>query len=343
MENETTQDTGVSSPTDLESRFEQIAGGLFDETPREEAQAAQEEAPQAEAEQAAPEQTAQEAAEEEAPSYATIDEFLAAQKVDPESFRSLPVTVKIDGQERQVPLQDVIKSYQLEGHVNNKSIELSNAQKQFETEQQAFRALAAQQVQQNAQLGQLAMQQLTAEFQRVDWNALRVENPAQYAALHADFQQRQAQINGHLQMVAQQQAQMEQETQAQAQQRIAQERELMLQKNPEWKDPEKFAQDRSRITNYAKQLGFSDAELGQVSDHRLMQVLRDAASYAALQAAKPETLKKVRQAPPMAKAGTRQNTDPKAVEKDAVFQRLRQNPRDSTAQEAAFNYFAGLN
>lgn len=348
MEDGTTQSTGVSGPQDLTAQFESIAQGLFNEPEKREPEAAapQEQEPQSQqAEQAPSEQEPAEQSqsaenEPEEPSYRTIDEFLAAQKVDPESFKSLPVTVKIDGQERQVPLHDVIKSFQLEGHVNNKSIELSNAQKQFQEEQNQARQIIAQQVQQNATLGNMAMQQLTAEFQRVDWNALRATDPAQYAALHADFQQRQGQIQQYLSTVTQQQQMMQQEEQTRLTQKIEQERQLMLQKNPEWSNPEKFSEARSQIASYAKEVGFSEAELGQVYDHRLMQVLRDAASYRALQAKNPETLKKVRQAPPMAKAGTRQNTSPDAAKREAIMQRLRQNPRDQDVQAAAFSLFA---
>lgn len=333
MTDEATTQQGVAQPADVEARFEQAATGLMGQDPPSEEDAAPEQA--ATEQDVAPEQK-----EDETPTYADLDEFLAAQKVDPESFRNLNVKVKVDGKEEAIPLSDVIKSFQLERHVNNKSIQLSEQQKQLESHHQQAVQQLQQQFAQAQQVAQIAHQQLLHEYNAVDWNALRAQDPGQYAALHTEFQQRQGQIGQAMQAIQQQQDMQAQQQQQQLAATIEQQRQLMLEKNPEWRDQGKFTEARSSMMNYAKQIGFSDAELGQVFDHRLMRVLHDAASYQALQAAKPETLKRIRQAPPMAKAGTRQTTDPQSVQREAVFQRLRQNPNDRTAQEAAFDVFA---
>src|SRR6185369_17313452 len=51
----------------------------------------------------------QEGTEKDAPTYASLNEMLAAHKIDPESVMGLHVTAKIDGVETQVPLSDVLK------------------------------------------------------------------------------------------------------------------------------------------------------------------------------------------------------------------------------------------
>lgn len=283
-------------------------------------------------------QPAPEAEQEE--SYSSFDDLIKAKGIDPESVRALPVTVKIDGVEKQVPLAEVLKSYQLEGHVNNKSIELSNAQKQFQAEQEAARGLIAQQLNQNKALGDLAQQQLNYEFQQVDWNALRQSDPARYAALYTDFQARQAQIQGYLGQLQQQQSAAEQSRQAEQAKLQQAEQALMLEKHPEWKDRAVFSTAQKSMIEYAKSLGYTDAELSQVVDHRIMSVLHDAASFRALQAAKPETLKRVREAPRVAQPGTRQNTDPKQANRVAAIERFNANPRDVSAQEALFSILA---
>lgn len=329
---------------DLEAQFDTMASMIADEEPREAEQqpanAPQASEQQQEAENEKPQGTPEQQVQEETPSYANLDEFLADQKLDPESFRALPVRVKVDGIERAVPLAEVIKSYQLEGHINNKSIDLSNQQRALAEEQQAARTLIGQQVQQAQLLGNIALQQLNADFQRVDWNGLRANNPAEFAALQAEFGQRQQQIQAVIQQTqAYQQAEQQQQQQTFAQQ-VDAERERMYEKFPEWRDPAKFTEARDRINSYAKQQGFNDAEMSQIYDHRYLQVLYDAASFRALQAGKPEALKKLRQAPPMAKAGARQNSDPQSAARQAVFQRLNANPRDEDAQAAAFDFFA---
>lgn len=278
--------------------------------------------------------------QDDAPAYASLNEMLAAHKIDPESVMGLHVTAKIDGQEKQVPLSEVLKSYQLEGHVNNKSIELANQRTAFEQERQAIRTLAQQQLQQNQQLGNIAQQMLNHDFNRVDWNALRANNPAEFAALQAEFQQRQQGIQQYMGQIQQQVQHEEQQRQQALQQSVAAESERLMNLRPEWRDQAAFAKDRQQMTQYARSLGFQDAELGQIFDHRYMLILHDAARYQALQAATPQALKQVRQAPQMVAPGSRTDVSPREAQRKSVVERLNRNPRDQDAQAAAFEFFA---
>lgn len=285
-------------------------------------------------------QTGKPEGEEEAAEYKSLEDFLTANKFDPESVKGLSVTTKVDGVEKQVPLSEIIKSYQLESHVNNKSIQLSEQQKAFEQEQQAARQLVAQQLQNTKTLGNLAMQQLNADFQRVNWDQLRASDPAQYAALYTDFQQRQGAIQSHLNAVQQQEAMQAQQQQQKLAQRAQQEMAKVIQMHPEWNDPTVYSKAQSDMRAVAKQLGYSDAELDQVYDHRLVSLLHMAASQSQLQAAKPEALKKVREAPRMAKPGARQEADPKSAVRQQAIERYNRNPRDPDAQAALFELLA---
>lgn len=277
--------------------------------------------------------------EPEGPEYESLEDYLTHAKLDPEAFQALPVTVKIDGESRRVPLSDVIKSYQLEGHVNNKSIELSNQQKAFEGEREAAIGLYRQQLTNAKALGDLAQAQLMGEFNQVNWNQLRQTDPVQWTALQLEFQNRSGAINQHLREVAAaQEAQSEQLRQQQAA-LLPKERERMLERVPEWRDGAKFEADRKVMSSYAKQIGFSDAEMAAIFDHRHMQVLHDAAQFRALQASNPETLKRVRAAPQMARPGTRTQRDPKTVAKQQAIERFNKNPRDLDAQTALFETF----
>jgi hypothetical protein len=195
-------------------------------------------------------------------------------------------------------------------------------------------------MQQHQQMASVAMQMLNHDFSKVDWNTLRIQNPAEFAALQAEFHQRQGQIQNFLGQV-QQQAALEAEQQQQSMRAlVAQEQQKLFDAVPEWRSAETFSKDREAMTKYARSLGFQDAELGQIFDHRYMRVLHDAARYQALQAASPEALKKVRQAPPMAAPGSRTDVNPKEAQKRNALERLNRNPNDIDAQAAAFDFFA---
>jgi hypothetical protein len=277
-----------------------------------------------------------EAQADEGPEYTSLEEYLTQAKLDPQAFQALPVTVKIDGETRQVPLADVIKSFQLEGHVQNKSQELAQQQRVFEQERDSAISLYRQQLGNAQTLGQLAQAQLMGEFNQINWTQLRQSDPVQWTVLQQDFNNRSAAINQHLREVAA--AQEAQSVQLREQQAalLPKEREKMLEARPEWRDPVKFESDRKVMSSYAKQLGFNDAELNSLADHRYMQVLHDAAQFRALQAANPETLKRVRAAPQMARPGTRTQRDPKAIAKQQAMERFNKDPRNIDAQTAFF-------
>jgi hypothetical protein len=284
-------------------------------------------------------QSEQQAEGEQTPAYASLDDLLTSLKVDPESVKALPVTVKIDGVEKAVPLAEVIKSYQLEGHVNNKSIEVSNQKQALEQERTQWRQATQQALSQHQAMGNLALQMLNHDFGKVDWNTLRQNNPAEFAALNAEFQQRQGQIQQFLGQVQQHQAAAQAEQQQLMQQNLAAERERLHAAVPEWRNPAAFERDRQQISQYARNLGFQDAELNQIFDHRYMLILRDAARYQDLQAKAPEVLRQVRQAPPAAAPGSRTNANPNDARRSAAIERFNKNPTDEDAQAAVFSLF----
>jgi hypothetical protein len=81
-------------------------------------------------------------------------------------------------------------------------------------------------------------------------------------------------------------------------QRLKVELEQLLETVPEWKDPVRWTAEKPLIEQYAAQFGFTPADLGELTDHRVLRVLRSAALTAKEQTAerqKPPV--KVAQAP----------------------------------------------
>ncbi len=275
--------------------------------------------------------------------YNSLEEYFQKQNVDFESIRTLPVTVKIDGQTKAVPLAEVLKSYQLEGHVNNKSMQLSEQQKAFETQRQEAQQFVVSQIQAAQSLGQLAQQQLLGEYRSINWDALRAADPAQWAAKQMEFNNRNAQIQNHMQQVQQQLTVTQQQAQEQMQQqllaRLPAEQEKLMQYRPEWTDTNKFEADRTAAVKAGRSLGFNDAEISQWAnwDSRFIIALDKIARFDALQAARPEAAKRVRAAPQMAQPGTRVNRNPAQVQRTQSRERFQANPRDEDAGAAFFD------
>jgi hypothetical protein len=272
------------------------------------------------------------------PELASLPELADYLETTPEEIYSLKVPVKVDGEAREVPLRDVIKSYQLESHVNNKSVEVSNLKKQAETERQQFLSAAAQELQRLQGMGQYAQQLINEDFHKVDWTALRATNPAEYSIKRQEFQERQTALNQYLTQVQQSHVQQQAQAQWGQQAKLAGERQAALAKRPEWANMETFRKDYESIASGLRQAGFSEQEINSIADHRVLLAADAAARYWALQQKKPEVTQRVKLAPKLVKPGTRK-ADPKGDGYEQAKARLRKTHSDDDAA-AAFTHYA---
>lgn len=169
-------------------------------------------------------------------------------------------TVKVDGTEVEVTESELLNGYSRTADYTRKTMELAEKSKAFQAEVAAVqqeRQLYAQ------HLGQLAR---ATQPQRPDFEAIAKENGTE-AALRARFQyenqmeQYQA-IEGERQATLQKIEQQNRQARAQWE---ADERQALLNAKPEWKDPEVYAQEASKIADYAIGLGVPPQALNNVS------------------------------------------------------------------------------
>ena len=211
-------------------------------------------------------------------------------------------TVKVDGEERQVKADELVKSYQLEQAAQKRMQEAAELRKNSEVEMQTL----AQQREQYAQ----ALEQLNGQLSSVNeptqeyWDKLYADNPMEFVRQRELHRERK----DALQNVKAEQERVHQESVQQAnvarQQYLANENEKLLEALPEWKDPDVANSEKQAIITYAQRnLGFSDEEVANISDSRGVLALRKAYLYDQLMAKKPEAQKKVRKAPKVTRSG----------------------------------------
>lgn len=272
--------------------------------------------------------------------YTDLSDYLTKSNIDPESFYKIPAPVKVNGETKNVPLSDLLKSYQQESDYTQKTQALAEQRRVFEASRQEAVQVYQNELKQAQTLGQLAHQELLGQYKSIDWNKLRQEDPAQWAVLNTEFNMKANTIQNHLTQVQQlQQQQAWQQQQDLNTKILPQEREKVLEARPEWRDEKQFEAARTQMQSAAKKLGFTDAELSQVYDHRYMLALDLASRYLALQASTPEAVKRVRTAPISAQPGARTQRDPKAVAQAQLKEQFKKNPRD---QDNAARYFGTL-
>jgi hypothetical protein len=240
--------------------------------------------------------------------------------------------VKAAGEEREVTLDELIKSYQLGTDYTQKTQSLAEQRKALEAERQAVEQAKALRDQYAERLQ--AIQQVLAEQSKGEnLEALKESDPIGYAVKVAELQQRREQlaaVQAEQQRIAYQQQSEHQQRLASI---VAEEQQKLAQAIPDFADPQKGEAVRGEIRTYAKQLGFTDQELAQVYDSRAVLTLWKAAQYDKLLSQKPGVQKKVAEAPKVLKPGTSRpvNTEEMAIRDQRKVLKKTGKARDAAA------------
>jgi hypothetical protein len=189
----------------------------------------------------------------------------------------------IDGETKQVPLSELASSYQLQGHVNNKSMALETERKEFDEVKNQVAAELQQRLQGVSKLGELAEQELVGEYNSINWDTLRTEDPANWTALRQEYAERAQKIQ-QVQSLAKEEGER---LQAEGQQKFRQEageyhaRELkaLIADNPTWADDTVRATKVGEIRSFLSNYGFTEEDAEGVNDHRLIRLIKDAQAY----------------------------------------------------------------
>lgn len=225
-----------------------------------------------------------------------------------DKLMDLDVPTKIDGKEGKVRLRDLIKSFQLEGHLNQKLMTHAETVKAFEAETGRKVQEISARVQQLNQAVGLAQKILVGEFADVNWQELQRTDPAAFQAKYGAYKMRQDAIQQLNQTVGQENESIAAKQKAEYDSYLAEQAKLLDSKLPEWADKgkrEKDVAEMAAILNDA--YGITEQELRACVDHRQILLARDAAAWRKLQKAKPAVLNKVKTAPKLLKPGTQQS------------------------------------
>ena len=213
------------------------------------------------------------------------------------------VKIKVNGRDETIDLKEAIAGTQFSKANDEKARVLAEDRKTFDAERTTVVQEMGNRLQMLANMGQMLEKKLMAEYTGLDWDRLRITDPAEWAAKTQEYQMRQAELQQMGQAVGQnmafQQQQTSEEERAYRQQTIAQERVALTQAVPEWNDGEKMSSGMADIIEYARSQGFPDDELSDVIHSRHVVTLRKAMLY---DQGKTVAERKVKKAPRMQRA-----------------------------------------
>jgi len=185
-------------------------------------------------------------------------------------------TVKVDGKEVEVTLDELQQGYSRTQDYTRKTQQIAETRKAVEAEAAAIRAEREQYAQ---LLGALKQQLETADEKPVDWERLYAEDPIEWVRqreLARDKQEKMAAIQSEQQRLSQ----LTQQQQAEQMKTIlAKEQEQLIKALPEWKDSKKAKAEKALLMEFGQKIGYSEEELKNVFDHRAVVTLRKAALY----------------------------------------------------------------
>ncbi len=187
-------------------------------------------------------------------------------------------TFSVDGEELTLPLSELVRGHQRERtfhqrvqEVEKQRGELSKAQTDIATDYQG-------KLEQLGKMLHIAEQALVQDMDTPSMHALRASSPSEWSARVTEIQQRQAKIKqlfeGVVQEYRQQQEGVTKQQVEDFQRRRTEEMTKLLAAIPQWDDGYK-----AKIITYGKKIGFSDAELTDIVDHRLLVMADKARRY----------------------------------------------------------------
>ena len=208
-----------------------------------------------------------EAAEEE-------DEPQEDQVEEEESEQPQLYTIKVDGEETQVTLEELQNGYSRQRDYTRKTQELAQQRKAIEAQQQEVS-------QKDAIYSQLLPKMeatLKGELENEpDWNALYEADPIAYVRekdIWNEKKQKLQAVQAESQRLQQESAMAQQQ---QLQQFLQYGQQQLLEQIPEWQDNEVASKEKMAIRDYGVNvLGYTPQEMDSVYDYRVLLGLRNA-------------------------------------------------------------------
>lgn len=296
----------------------------------------------AKAEEPAPQQAQAEDAEQEEPEAETASDEDDAEdapsdqadddEADDASDDETLYTVKIDGKEEKVSLKEALAGYQRQQDYTRAKQAVAEEKRAFQSEAQ--RVIEKEQV--YDQLVPALVQRMQAYMPQPPDPSLIDVNPSAYLRQKEVYEREMGDMQAAMQEHQRRQAEQQEESAKRLQAYVAENAAKLTELVPEWKDTKTAERERSKVRDYLKGRGFSDKEISQAYDARLVAIAVDGMTYRDLLASKPKQVAPVAEKPmnPTAPSTTERKQNSKQKQLQAAKSRLRASGKVEDAASA---------
>ena len=230
------------------------------------------------------------------------------------------VTVKVDGQDRQVTLDELKNGYSRQSDYSKKTQALADERRGLDTERDKVTTeLEAVKKERDDYAVKLKSFIKSDKQEDIDWDKVYEQDPIEYVRLKAEADRKKEirqQAETELKSIQQKQDEEQKKKYADY---VTTQSNMLSEKVPEFADPVKKGKIQANVKNYLNEIGFSDQELSMLTDHRTVMVAIEGMKYSQLKKAKLGD-KKVKNIPRVSKSGIPVSKDDANYErrKDAI-------------------------
>ena len=310
--------------TDIDSALSSIVEPVEEEITEEvieESQETEEISAESEVADEVEEEITEEAEEIEASDYEDdedpIEDASLEDPVEPERY-----TVKVNGQESEVTLEDLKQGYSGQKYVQQGMQEVAAQKKEAEA---VYTALNNE----RQQMAELYQQLQNGGFTPEPIKPTKAEfdaDPIGYMQKNLEYEEQKANYDKQMAQL-EQASQQNSVAQQNAKQAYLQEQMQILQKEiPDFADSTKASKLREQLVNTGKsQYGYTTEEISQISDYRAIKVLHDAMKYQDIISGKSKAKVKTKSATPVVKPGAKKIATPNAKIRSRQKAKLRES------------------
>ena len=240
------------------------------------------------------------------------------------------ITVKVNGQEEQVTLENLKQGYSGQKYVQQGMQDVAAQKKEAEA---VYTALNNE----RQQMAELYQQLQNGGFAPEPIKPTKAEfdaDPIGYMQKNLEYEEQKANYDRQMAQL-EQASQQNSVAQQNAKQAYLQEQMQILQKEiPDFADSTKASKLREQLVNTGKsQYGYTTEEISQISDYRAIKVLHDAMRYQDIISGKSKAKVKTKSAKPVVKPGAKKIATPNAK----IRSRQKAKLKDSGSIDDALN------
>lgn len=194
-----------------------------------------------------------------------------------ESFDILGATVEVDGEE--ITVEELKAANLRQRDYTRKTQELAEQRKTLEAQYSEIERERAQ----YAQMLPALQQRLEQKEQEPDWDTLYDTDPTMAAKAERQWRKQQDEREAQMQAVQAEQQRLQKLQQEKVQQMqeqyVSQQREILPEVIPEWRDNKVAAQEATQIRDFLLGEGFTEQDLGGLTNATLVKLARKAMLY----------------------------------------------------------------